>query len=347
MNTKYFIITLIQFVTSSIFATQWSVSNHPANPGQFANIQAAINDVSVIPSDTLLIHGTGISYTDITLTKQLVLIGIGFNTQNNTTNRSHINQIFINSTAGSGSKFYGLTIGYFDVSSNIGEINNLVFENCYFTSQFAPNQNGIRFRSGSLPVNLFIKNCRFETCSYTAALLLDQTGGQSSSSVTVLNSWFSNCGGESSIANNRGNLIVSNCTFIGTQALLNVKYGVFQNCIFDVGGFPADCTDNVFNNCIAKEATLPPNNNSGQNNISNTAVVFLPNSLMLAPNSPGYTGGNDGQQLGIYGGSSTYTKNGEPANSPIIRNFIIDNTTIPQNGNLSIDILVTKPLKNN
>lgn len=347
MKTRIFIISVIQLITFTIYAAQWSVSNHPANPCQYTNIQAAIDDANVLEGDTLLIHATGIIYPDITLTKQIILIGIGFNTQNNSTNRSHINQIFINSTAGSGSKFFGLTIGYFDVSSNLGQINNLAFENCHFTSQFAPNQNGIRFRSGSLPVNLFIKNCRFETCSYTAALLLDQTGGQTSSSVTVLNSWFSNCGGESSISNNRGNLIVSNCTFIGTQALLNVKYGVFQNCIFDVGGFPADCTDNVFNNCIAKEATLPPVNNVGQNNISNMAVIFLPNTLMLAPNSPGYNGGNDGQQMGIYGGNSTYTKNGEPFNSPITRSFIIDNTTIPQNGNLSIDLLVTKPLKNN
>lgn len=81
-------------------ATQWSVSNHPANPGQFNSIQSAINSSNVMPGDTLLIHPTGNRYglyEAIEITKRLTLIGGGFNTQNGSSQRVAIHRIAISS----------------------------------------------------------------------------------------------------------------------------------------------------------------------------------------------------------------------------------------------------------
>jgi hypothetical protein len=346
MRRVTYICTVLCFICFNSFATQWSISNHPANPGQFNSIPSALASPLVAEGDTFLIHPTGLSYLNFTLNKKFTFVGGGFNTQNGETVRSNIGQVFITSVNASGSEFYGLVIGYVDIADNLGNVHNLKFENCHFDARFGPNQNGIRTRQGAFAVNLFIKNCRFETSSYTAPLKFDQNGGPTGSSVYVTNSWFSNGGGESSIADNRGILIFNNCTFVNTKPLLNVKFATFQNCIFNFGTFGTELTDNVFNYCIAKDAALPPPNNTGSNNISNTAVIFIPNTLKLAPNSPGYTGGSDGQQMGIYGGSSTYNSAGEPLITPITRYLNLSNTTVPYNGSVNINLLVTKPLKN-
>lgn len=57
----------------------------------------------------------------------------------------------------------------------------------------------------------------------------------------------------------------------------------------------------------------------------------------------GYTGGTDGQQLGLFGGNSSFSMYGEPLNSAIIRNFNITNSVVPVNGTLNINATITKP----
>jgi hypothetical protein len=337
-------IILCCFIYST-FATQWNISNHPSNPGQFNSITTALASSSVMAGDTFLIHPTGTKYPDFTLTKSITFIGGGFNTNNGQTDRSTIGRILVTGPIVDGSQFYGLLIDYFNVTDNSGTISNLKFEDCYFTSTYSPNEGGIEFRSATYPVNLFIRNCWFQTCIYTAPLKFNQNGGPVSSSVYVSNSIFSNCG-VPSITGNRGVLIVNNCLFLTISPVENVKYATFENCIFNVGTFNANVTDNVFNNCISTNASLPPVNNVGANNISNTAVIFIPNTFKLAPNSPGYTGGSDGQQMGIYGGSSTFSSAGEPLITPITRYLNLSNTTVPYNGSVNINLLVTKPLKN-
>lgn len=53
----------------------WTVDNNGG--GQFTDLQTAIDDVSVVDGDTLLISGSLTSYGDITLNKSLTLIGPG------------------------------------------------------------------------------------------------------------------------------------------------------------------------------------------------------------------------------------------------------------------------------
>ena len=76
MKKLSFLTALLWFCfTSESNATQWSVSNSPANPGQFASIQAALDAPNVMPGDTLLIQPTPIRHPDFELTKRLVFIG--------------------------------------------------------------------------------------------------------------------------------------------------------------------------------------------------------------------------------------------------------------------------------
>lgn len=352
MKKLSFLTALLWFCfTSESNATQWSVSNSPANPGQFASIQAALDAPNVMPGDTLLIQPTPVRHPDFELTKRLVFIGGGHSPSHSPGQITTLSRIYItspaNAIAASGSKFYGLRMSYFRGYGNSGNISDITFENVLFDCLHCPNESGIRIDNGTMPVNMLVKNCYFQSCIYDAPLFFNQTGSTgTASSITVLNTVFSNCGG-SSIKHFKGVLMVSNCTFLSPNPIYDVKFATLQNCIFNTGTFDPNVTDNLFNNCIATDASLPPAGNLGTNNISNTAVVFVPNTVMLDPSSPGYTGGNNGTQMGVYGGGGNYSSSGEPLNSPIIRNLNIKNITIAQNGNLTIDLLATKPLKTN
>ncbi len=62
--------------STSLWATQWTVDNSPNSPGQFSNLQAAIDSAGV--GDTLLITGTNTTYGTAIVDKPLVLIGAGY-----------------------------------------------------------------------------------------------------------------------------------------------------------------------------------------------------------------------------------------------------------------------------
>ena len=58
-------------------ATVITVSNAPNSPGQYTNLQTAINAAAV--GDTIYVHGSSTSYGNINLKKRLTLIGTGHN----------------------------------------------------------------------------------------------------------------------------------------------------------------------------------------------------------------------------------------------------------------------------
>jgi len=66
-------------LSTSLWATQWTVDNSDPSPGQFTSIQAAIDDVNVSAGDTLLITGTNIPYGNVTISRPITLIGAGYN----------------------------------------------------------------------------------------------------------------------------------------------------------------------------------------------------------------------------------------------------------------------------
>ena len=70
------ILLLWLALSTSLWATQWTVDNSPNSPGQFTSLQAAID--SAAAGDTLLITGTNINYGAASVTKPLTLIGAGY-----------------------------------------------------------------------------------------------------------------------------------------------------------------------------------------------------------------------------------------------------------------------------
>ena len=75
------------------------------------------------------------------------------------------------------------------------------------------------------------------------------------------------------------------------------------------------------------------------------ALFSFANDYKLQGSSPALTAATDGGEIGLYGGpNATFSLSGEPLNSPIVRDFTITNAAIPVNGNLDIDVTITKPL---
>lgn len=343
---KIYTFFLVAMITATGYATQWSVSNSPQNPGQFASIVAAVASGSVLNGDTLLVHPTATVYSTFFLSKSLVIIGGGFNENKVLPYYTQVQQIFL-SAGCSGSKFYGITITSGISTSGFGPVaNDLTFEDCYL-----PNSGSLSFTDNFYPTNLVVRNCIMGQINL---------GNVINSSAVFINCIFTGFGPYIS----QGSLVVSHCTFIatyGSSMLGNVQNAIIQDCIFYNSGFqgfylapPSNCS---FTNCMSFNGnpnTLPPAGNSGANNQSNVNPNFVNNPINtgfeftrdyhLQAGSPALTAAADGGQIGVYGGGSTFSLTGEPLNSAITRYFNINNSVVPVNGNLNINLMVTKPI---
>lgn len=336
MKKNKLLFALLMLWVMQSHATQWSVSNSVQNPGQFNSLTAAVASSSVISGDTLLLHPTNTNYGNVTLTKRVVMIGAGFNTQRTAAQYAAVTQIDLGSaTQAGGSKFYGLRMS--QIVANVGfSIPNINVEDCYITNNILLS---------ATPVNWTVRNCVF-TANSNYNIDLQQSTSNSGSML------ISHCLFTNTITLSQSTLIIRNCVFV-QGSFGGIQNATFENCIFRstsiaVGGV----TNSVFNNCISALSTLPTSGNSGSGNLPPASVTFVnspSNSVNLAHDyhltttSVGYTDGNDGQQLGVFGGNSTFSIYGEPLNSAIIRNFNITNSVIPVNGTLNINATITKP----
>lgn len=325
-------------LTVSAFATQISVSNSPQNPGQYSSIGAAITAAAA--GDTLLVHPTSASYGNFTINKKLVIIGGGFNVQK--TNPFYTTFGSITLAAGcDGSKFYGFRASHF---IDVFQLNNLPLDSLFFEDLFLTNYIIFNYAH---PTNMVVRNCIID---------YSNLNNDVNSSVT-----FSHCIFEGSgPSNSNGSLLVEYCLFQGnsTSHLNSVSGAVVQNCIFYDGAISSSITLSTFNNCMSfnlSPNTLPPGTNIGSGNQSGVDPLFVNNPINAAfsysldynlqAGSPALTAATDGGEIGIYGGPNpTFSLSGEPLNSPIIRDFTITNAAIPVNGNLDIDVTITKPI---
>src|SRR6266581_2334469 len=89
---------LIAFAAGNSFATVTTVSNNANSPGQYANLQTAIDNAA--DGDTLYVHGSPTSYGTINLNRSLTLIGTGYNPQKDIPLVSVIATLYLDSVPG-------------------------------------------------------------------------------------------------------------------------------------------------------------------------------------------------------------------------------------------------------
>jgi hypothetical protein len=348
-------ITLGLLLSLSTFANVRTVNNFVPNVAQFSNVQSAINASAV--GDTLLIHGTPVTYGDITLNRRLCLIGAGSNLTNTVNNyKTTLGIITVDSTNSnpnlivSGFSIHGIEFSNFSFGS-IQYANNVVVSRCSF--------NASTVGSSITGHNWVIKNCFIPT------LLILANFGRVSSNIIIANNIING-----SILNGSSTIFAPN-VIATNNIILNSSGGVTFNVLLTNNIFfntiPNSIGGNVFNKNLTYTASstllvnLPPTGNTGTGNINNTIPNFInvpnPTSLFKTPAmanynfafptaAAAYNAGTDGTNLGITGGPYPWNGNNLDgrAQIPLMQELNIINSVINQGQPLNVDF---KARKNN
>jgi hypothetical protein len=347
MKTKITILAAMFFIaTISSYATVRTVSNHPLDGAQYTSLQAAYN--AAANGDTLLIEGTpNIYYIGNEWSKVLTVIGNGLNPQKQSSQQTMFRDQYYGATrfnsSGNGSKFYGITFIQYEVWIS-GSVNDYTFENCRFDVRFSFNDNSA--------TNIIFRNCIFNPDNNENLRL----SNGATTTVSIQNCIFDGLiVGQSS---NFNTLLIDHCIFLRTNdaPLQDIKNASITNSIFM--NFASIANSNTtgctfLNNISRLATTYPPAGNSGSGNLSSTNPNFVNYSLgsfystaydyHLQSGSAAIGAGSDATDIGIHGGTSKFSEQGEPLNAPVMRSMQINNTSVAPNGTLNVDINASKP----
>ncbi|HRD53533.1 MAG TPA: hypothetical protein PKY96_12875 [Flavobacteriales bacterium] len=324
------IVTLLVaglFVSIAAQATVRTVSNSPNMPAQFTDLQTAIN--TAVTGDTLYVMGTGVQYGQVTIDKQLTVIGTG-HAPPAPAQPAWLSTIYIYTNA-TGTKLIGLysdsyvyiycsnvTIErcriYYIYPQVVG-LSNLVFRHNYVTYVSFNNPNSALFANNIVHNNGYIQN------------------------------------------SNSPSVLIANNLFMGYywNALSAISNALISNNIFwqstPVAGSVTNCT---FENNITYQTpnnTIPFGTNSGSGNLVdvNPQFVNVPDAAFntaynydLLPASAGNNAGSDGTDIGLYGGVSPWPNQSGLARIPFITSFTLQYSQVPQGSTVNGTVNATK-----
>lgn len=350
MKKQIFLSMLFTAFAFYAHATVRTVSNHPSGGAQYSTLSAAYAASS--NGDTLMLEGTDIIYAadfgwTINWTKSLVVIGSGFNPSTPTNKRSKISastsDSYLNLGAGvNGSKFYG--IEFTNAIKVKSSISNVLFEDCNLASSFICTDVSA--------TNITFNNCILDYNTYDAFNI-------NASTTATIN--LNNCIIDGSI-DALGNVSVvytfDHCIFLKSSGdvFSNVKSPIVMNSIFMNTSSIASAatTGGVFTNNIARLATVcPPAGNTGSGNMVSTDPMFTTYTsgsqysstfdFGLQAASPGKNAATDASDIGVHGGSSTFSETGEPLIVPVIRTMTVLNASVESGGTLNVSVTAGKP----
>ncbi|MEO8086330.1 MAG: hypothetical protein ABI763_05900 [Bacteroidota bacterium] len=347
-NQILLLVTLAAMMFNS-YATVRTVSNDPAGGAQYADLQSAY--LASAATDTLMLEGTNIAYTvsnAINWSKQLVVIGIGFNPAKFNPRQTLINGLgnttIVLNSVGNGSKFYGIRFTAASLALN-STISNYTFEDCMFDNTLnfigQSNLSGITFRNCIFLLNGVNYIAGATSNPYSNIVFLS----------CVFNGYIDGSG------NTNSGVTVDHCIFLSTNnALNNLQNSVIRNSIFmNVANItPTGSINNTFTNNISRLATTyPPSGNMGSGNFTSTNPNFVTYTLNAAysashdyhlnPTPSVLYVGTDATDIGLHGGIAHFSETGEVLINPIVRNVQIGNTSLAPNGNLNVTISAGKP----
>lgn len=302
-------LVVFLFIITTATAKIWRVNNNAGVPANFTTAQAAHDGAAA--GDTLHFEPSPTSYGNLTMTKKLVLIGVGdfldVNQNNQATNvTARLDNLTINAGADNSTvmvtAFYvtitgvqGVILqrcnvisragyyGYFSI--NLDNASNTVIRNCFLTA-------------GSLGIN---GSTNVQIINNIIADVISMSGA---SSAIILNNIVNGkaVSGENNIIQNAS---VRNNIF-------NKALGItFSSCVVE--------------NNLTSNTTLPAGNGN-QNSVNMTNVFINPNnfidsSFKLKAGSPAIAAGVGGVDVGAYGGISPYRLSVQP-NIPAIYKLV-------------------------
>lgn len=313
MKTKLFTIITTLLITLT-FAQQKLIAIKGATTDAIAiTLDEAINIAQ--PNDKIYLPGGNFEYTG-SLEKPIHLIGIGFQNGLHVDGNTVINGNIIINSAGSSSIFEGFYLtGYFQCGVE-ANCNNITMKRCNF--------NGI---TGSGNFAFSWTNCNFTNCVVRETM--DFSTDVINLNCTISNSFIKRV---SRFHNsNIRNCIVGSANSIIYSTNSNIKNSIFaaidsfNNSYGNAISY--DCTGLIFNNNatatelgsgVISDINNIPNNNEAEIFVNATNFFFNPTfDFQLVSTFAGNNAGDDGTDVGIYGGQYPW-KNGSLPISPTI-----------------------------
>ncbi|RYF97169.1 MAG: hypothetical protein EOO00_00885, partial [Chitinophagaceae bacterium] len=313
-----FLAAIAMFSSMTAFATVHTVSNMTPSPGQFTSVNDAIAAAS--SGDTIYVHGSTFNYNAATINKPLTIIGTGHHVPNQNPLTSDID--YITFTAGSsGTKLIGLNLYYLE--NNSANLANITVTRCRIRYQIRWNQNA---QNWTIDGNIF---------EYSAIIL--QANNLDIDNSIFKNNIFNGYPQNFNYSNNNTNLVFANNLFLNPSiAFSEVRYAYIYNNIF----YRANPSNNTSGCDFQNNLSYQCANNAfpGGVNYTNVDPMFVnfptagayfsyAHDFHLQPGSPAINAGNDGTDLGVYGGLGNFEQNGIPA-IPQIRSFTINGSNV-------------------
>lgn len=325
------------------------VNNSNANPGQYNSLQAAID--AAVDGDTLYVQPSTNNYGAVSVYKGLTLMGVGHRPKKDIPYIATIQSITLNNSV-SNVKLIGLRIESLLLPCNCyacwQTTSNITVQNCDLSISDNNPNNCYGF---NILNNLVIEN------SYLRNLSLPGTGNSALIRNCIFNAYACYFGPSFT------NVVIRNNLFMYTSAVNNFSGNgmIVENNIF-YRFTPYDNYNNlqncVFNNNLTYQTNVADpvtGSNTGSNNIPgqdplfvnvdlNSGDLFQPAifNYRLQDLSPGKNAGTDGQDIGPYGGSDTFSETGEYIEMPVIREMNILNSTVPSGGVIQVQVKATK-----
>jgi hypothetical protein len=356
-NLMKSLLTLAGALLSFIaLATTYTVSNNPSIPAQYTDLAAAHNAATT--GDTLLIAGSTTTYSNVTFSKPLYIVGPGWNGPVLSAKLS--SPTFTSSSASTvlqGLSFPDyLTINAANVTLKESYIqyitynasaSNLLVRNCTGFFQV----DGIGSASGVIFSNNFFVNKNFSYSGGLPEVYLRGNNSPMAFSTLFTNNLFYNIAFA-----NAYNIAFSNNLIHQVEA---------TNAAFGAANFCGSCS---FTKNLVYCATCPLSGVTGSpvltgnyQGVGNpfvaapqTAADYQTNNanfntfnFNLVAASAGVNGGTDGTNVGPQGGAYPFAPNsqngGLSTTVPVISSFVIQNPVIQQGGTLNIQATSTIP----
>ena len=306
---------------------------------------SSINDVfsAALDNDTIYLPGGAFSVNNLTISKKLFVFGVGHHPDStlatyattisgniiitNTASFGSIEGVYLTGTLKFGSSPADQAVSNYSVTRCA--IENIQMGYDYYTpgtaSYISVKDNIIR---------TIIRGCNAQFVNIENNLIQGSVEFFNGNVLVKNNTFIRGNGCPSYHTNELTSVTFENNVFMNSQACGNATITAATSCIFQ---------SNVFNGSY----TFPVATNIGSGNyvgishtgffINETSFSFEYSDNYHLSNPLGYLG-NDGTQVGMYGGSNPYKEGGVPRNPHIISKTIAPQTD--PSGNLNINIRV-------
>ncbi|HAR20026.1 MAG TPA: hypothetical protein DCR46_05145 [Cytophagales bacterium] len=329
MKTLLASLLFFGLLATHVHAKILTVSNVAGSKAMYTNPQLAIDATTV--GDTVFLHASATSYSDVTIKRRIVLMGEG-GKPNYTGVTSRVGTVTIDSLEGvkvSGTIVVGIHMNYLYLDNNYNRgVKGVVIKNCYI--DYSANIGG----SGHIIANNIMYSCYGLGSNTTFSNNIVKLSVGNGTNCVIMNNVFISGSGNYSFYSLSNCSIVNNIIIHALTAISTSYPGV----------------GNAYSKNIQAGTDLPTGNFKGIQPLdvfSETTILasmssaqFLTARWTQLTTSEGKNAGTDGKDVGVYGGSFSWPSNkvfnGDPG-LPQITSSEIQNAVIAPNGTLLVN----------